>query len=359
MVKHLQGIEPVTYSKSTEIEPDVVLSLNELQYPISPKVIAILKVEAENASRYVYSGDKPTTDLQRAVAAYAGVEMPNICLDASLDLVLNHIPRVFLEPGDKTVFISPTYPEVEFGTLRAGGTPVKVPLTGEFELNADAVLEAIDEKTKIVFICNPNNPTSNAFPREEILRIVENCKCIAVVDECYYEYCGETVADSTSLYPNMLVLRSFSKAFGLAGAKASYLIGDEEIINCYKRILSGFELTRFGVFGSLVALNDLEYYKELWKQVKDERQSLIANLRALGLRVFNSRAAYVFLDVLETGKRSAEIKDLFLRNYKILVRDVGVTFPDLGDKYVSFAVGTPVVNALLVEGFEDAIIKKI
>ena len=359
MVGYLQGVEPVAYSKKTEVKPEVVLNLNELQYPISLKVVEVLKREAENASKYVYLGDEPTTNLQRAVASYAGVEMPNICIDASLDLVLNHIPKLFLEPGEKTVLISPTYPEIEFGTLRAGGIAVKANLTEDFELDSDAVLNAIDEKTKIVFICNPNNPISNAFPREEILRIVENCNCVAVVDECYYEYCGETVADKIWEFQNLLVLRSFSKAFGLAGAKASYLVGDEEIINCYRRILSGFESSRFGVFGALAALGDLKHYEAVWSQVKTERDSLIRDLRDLGLRVWDSRAAYVFLDVSSTGRTSAEIRDLFLNKYKILIRDVGVTFPDLKDKYVSFAVGTPVINALLVEGFKDVINKKI
>ncbi|MBN2517822.1 MAG: histidinol-phosphate aminotransferase family protein, partial [Candidatus Altiarchaeota archaeon] len=217
----------------------------------------------------------------------------------------------------------------------------------------------LSERTKMVYICNPNNPTSNAFQLGDILNIVENCNCMAVVDECYYEYNGETVADKVWEYQNLIVLRSFSKAFGLAGAKACYLVGHEDTVRCYQRVLSGFENNRFGVFGALAALGDVAYYKGVWEQVKAERDNAVGELRNIGLKVWDSKAAHIFLDVSSTGKTSTEIRDLFLERYKILIRDIGETFPELKDRYVSFAVSTPVINALLLGGFKDVVDQKI
>jgi histidinol-phosphate aminotransferase len=356
MLKHLKNCAPVFYSGTTAVEPEVVLNLNEYQYPVSPKVIDTIKSQAANAAKYVYTGDEPTTDLIQAIARYNGVETKNVALDESLDQASNRMPRVFVDKGENVVTMTPSYPEIVYGTLRAGGSVKKVMLDMPgFSLNPEKILRAIDGKTKMVFLCNPNNPTSTKYPREDLLKIVENARAIVVVDECYFEYCRETLADVIDDYPNLIISRSFSKAFGLAGAKCAYLLGCEEIIDAFNRIMSGFEFNRFGVYAARAALDDLNYYKKVWDKIRYERDSLVEGLRRLGLKVWDSSSSFVFLDISATNKSSTEIRDLFLEKHKILVRDVSATFTDLDKRYVSFAVGTSGVNKKILGGFKDVL----
>lgn len=356
MLDHLEGCAPVHYSGRTKVRPEAILNLNEYQYPVSPKVIEAIKSQAEKAARYVYLGDQPTTELVREIARYNGVEIGNVALDESLDQASNRIPKVFVAMGENVVTMSPSYPEIVYGTIRSGGSVIKVMLDMPgFSLNPEKILNAADKKTKLLFLCNPNNPTSTKYPRDDLLEVIENARAVVVVDECYYEYCRETLADTIDDYQNLIVFRSFSKAFGLAGAKCAYLLGCEGAIDAFKRIMSGFEFNRFGVYAALAALDDLGYYKRVWEQVRYERDSLIKGLRKLGLRAWDSSSSFVFLDVSATNRSSTQIRDLFLERHKILVRDVSATFTNLDHKYVSFAVGTPDVNKKILEGFKDVL----
>jgi histidinol-phosphate aminotransferase len=360
MLDYLKDCEGVFYSGKMKEKLDAILNLNELQYPICPRVVESMQRQAPNANSYVYLGDEPTGELIDAIANYVGVGHENIALEEALDQSCNRFPRVFLREGERLVTMSPTYPELAAGTTRAGGKVKKVPLNmPEFTLNADAMLEAIDEKTKIVFICNPNNPTSTSYPREEILKVVENSKCVTVVDECYFEYSRKTVSDTIDEYDNLVVMRSFSKAFGLAGARCAYLIADSELISAYNRILNGFEYNRFGVFGALESLRNLEYYERLWAQIRTERDATISGLRKLGYKVWDSDSEFIFLDVSASGMSSTQLRDYFLEKHRILIRDVPSTFKELEPKYVSFAVGLPEINTRLLEGFKDVITKEV
>jgi len=354
MLPHLKKCELVYYSGKLRVKPIASLNMNEYQYDVSPKVVEALKAEAPRANFYVHLGDGPTGELREKIAKYVGVDIENIALDESLDQALNRIPKAFVGGEDNVVTMSPTYPELECGTNRMGGGGAKKVLLEEpdFDLDPDAILEACDEKTKIVFLCNPNNPTSSKYSRDDILKVVENAKAVVIVDECYYEYCKETVADVVNEYKNLYVARSFSKGFGLAGAKMAYYVGSDEACDTYMRTMSGFEFNRFGVFGAMAALGDLGYYKDIWKKVNEEKARMADEFTKLGMKVWDSATSFLFMDVSATGKTSTEIKDMFLDDYRILVRDVNGTFPELDKKYVSFGTGKPEINDMLIEGFK-------
>jgi len=354
MQDYLKDCAPAAYGTKTKVEPEARLNLNEYQYPISPKVIKAIEEQAPLSSQYVYLGDNTTGELIEKIARYAGVGPENVALEAGLDQSFNRLPKVFIGPGENLVTMSPMYPELMHGTKRSGGEVKYVPLDRpEFTLDPDKVLEAVDRKTKIVFICNPNNPTSTKYPRDDILKIVENAKAMVFVDECYYEYCGETVADVIDEYKNLVVPRSFSKAFGLAGARTAYFLGSPEFVDAYTRILSGFEYNRFGVCAAIASLDDLGFYEDIWARIKGERDLLVADLRKMGLKVWDSAAGMIFLDCSATGKSSTEVRDYFMDKHRILIRDVSATFTEMEPKYISFAIGTPEINQKLRAGFKE------
>jgi len=353
MLPHLRDCEAAAYGvKGTK--PDIRLNLNEFQYDLSPKVMEAMKEHIPLAKYYVYVGDEPTHELQQKIADYVGVDYNEIALDEALDQAFNRLPRVFTKPGDNIVSMSPTYPELLLGVKRCGGRIKRVHMhEPDLEMDADEVIEAIDRKTKFVFVCNPNNPTSTKTPRDDILKVVENAKDqIVVVDECYYEYCGETVADVINEYKNLYVARSFSKGFGLAGARMAYLVSNKDACDAYSRVMNGFEFNRFGVFAGIASMDDLPYYQALWKRIKQEKGEIRKELEKLGIKVWDSCTSFLFMDVSGLGKTSTEVKDYFIKEYKILIRDVPATFTELEKKYISFAMPKPAIKDKLVEGMK-------
>jgi len=359
MLPYLKDCEAAAYGAKIGVQPIARLNLNEYQYDLSPKVVATLKEHAPLGKFYVYLGDEPTAELQEKIAGYVGVEKDNIVLDEALDQAFNRLPKSFIQLGDNIVSMAPTYPELILGVERCGGKRKMVPKhEPDLLMDADKIIEAIDEKTKMVFVCSPNNPTSVKMKRDDILKVVENAKnSIVVVDECYYEYCGETVADTINEYPNLYVARSFSKGFGLAGARMAYLIACKEACEVFNKVLNGFELNRYGVFAAMASLNDLSYYQGIWAKIASEKARMTKEFRTLGVKVWDSATSFTFMDISASGKTSTQMKEMFLREYKILIRDVHATFPDLSKKYVSFGTGKPEINDMLIEGMKNAFSK--
>ncbi len=352
MLSYLEGCEAAAYGVGMATEPRVRLNLNEFQYDLSPKVIETLREQAPLAMQYVYMGDIPTIMLQQKIADYAGVEREEIVLDEALDQAFNRLPKLFIRPGDNIVSMAPTYPELILGVERYGGKRKIVPAQPDLMMDADRILKAVDKRTKMIFVCNPNNPTSAKMERDDVLKIVENAhSSIVVVDECYYEYCGETVADVINEYENLYIARSFSKGFGLAGGRMAYLIACKENCRIFNKILNGFETNRFGVFGAMASLDDLAYYRRVWKIINSEKTRMTREFTSLGLKVWDSATSFLFMDVSVTGRTSTEARDFFLQEYGILIRDVNATFPELDKRYVSFATGKREINDLLIEGF--------
>jgi len=355
MLPYLKDCEAAAYGAKIAVKPKVRLNLNEFQFDQSPKVIAEFKKHAPRAAEYVYLGDEPTAKLQQKIADYVGVESSEIVLDEALDQAFNRLPKCFIQPGDNIVAMTPTYPELILGVERSGGKRKMVPASfPDLKMDADKILKAVDSKTKMVFVCSPNNPTSLKMERDDILKIVENARnSIVVVDECYYEYCGETVTDVINEYSNLYVARSFSKGFGLAGARMAYLVASKENCDVFGKVLNGFELNRFGVFGAMAALDDVKYYRGIWKKVTSEKARMRKAYDKLGFKVWDSKTSFTFMDIASCGKTSTDARNYFLEKYKVLIRDVNATFSELDKKYVSFGTAKPAVNDILIKGFNE------
>lgn len=356
MLPYLKDCEAAAYGAKIGVTPIARLNLNEYQYDLSPKVVETIKEHAQLAKSYVYLGDEPTAELQQKIADYVGVESNEIVLDEALDQAFNRLPKPFIKPGDNIVSMAPTYPELILGVERCGGKRKLVPKhEPDLLMDADKILEAVDEKTKMVFVCSPNNPTSAKMKRDDIMKVVENARnSIVVVDECYYEYCNETVADKINEYPNLYVARSFSKGFGLAGARMAYLIASKDACEVFNKVLNGFELNRYGVFAAMASLDDLPYYQGVWKKIAGEKARIAKEAKGLGARVWDSATSFTFMDISTSSKTSTQMKEMFLKDYKILIRDVHATFPDLSRKYISFGTGKPEINDMLIAGFKKA-----
>ena len=204
-----------------------------------------------------------------------------------------------------------------FFTDLYGGTAVDVPRDENFAVDVKAVKAAITEKTKLILLANPNNPTGTLMPKKDILEILDTALPV-VVDEAYFEFTGETVAPLTGKYKNMIVLRTFSKWAGLAGLRVGYGIFPPEVADCLLKIKSPYNVNMAALVAVKESLKDIDYLLRNVKAIIAERERLYEELNKLEfLKPFPSRANFILCSVLNGQAKELQQK---LQNRGILTR---------------------------------------
>ena len=169
-------------------------------------------------------------------AQYANVKSINVMAGNGSDECIQIIANTFLNTGDKVAVQSPDFSMYGLYTKVAGGIPIEFPLNEELKLDVEGFISMANrEKVKIVFLSNPNNPTGGIIKREDIIKIIEGCKCIVVIDEAYFEFYGQTVVDKIEAYENLIVLRTCSK-IGLAAIRLGFLITNSILMEELKKV---------------------------------------------------------------------------------------------------------------------------
>jgi histidinol-phosphate aminotransferase len=187
--------------------------------------------------------------------------------------VLGHILQAYTSPGDQVVFAWRSFEAYPILTQVAGATPVPVPLTADARHDVPALTAAVNERTKVLLLCSPNNPTGPTIRQEEfdaVMRAVPE-HVLVVLDEAYVEFVTDsaTVDGRAALdaYPNLMVLRTFSKAFGLAGLRVGYLAANPSLVDGLRRIYNPKSVNTLGQIGAVAALDDLEYLNSFLEEV--------------------------------------------------------------------------------------------
>ncbi|WP_027717811.1 histidinol-phosphate transaminase [Desulfovirgula thermocuniculi] len=253
--------------------------------------------------------------------------------------------------GGKAVITPPTFPMYEVHARIAGAKPVAVPRQGEsFALDVDGVIAAAGQpETRLVFICSPNNPTGNATSLAELEAVLKSCRALVVVDEAYQEFGGETALPLLGRYPNLVVLRTFSKAFGLAGLRVGYLLARPEVVRQLKRVKQPYNLNAFSQLAARAALKHWEEYRRLIAAIKEEREELYRELCLLpGVKAHPSEANFI---LFRTPLPAEEVHRHLLAN-GILIRRLGG--PGL-EGYLRVTVGKRDENRLFLEKLREAL----
>ncbi|MCH7996338.1 MAG: aminotransferase class I/II-fold pyridoxal phosphate-dependent enzyme [Chloroflexi bacterium] len=248
------AVEPVerlvkdgdTGQPSIESRPTVKLDANENPYGPSPRV---LRAIAGSSALHVYP-DAEQQHLRTALGDYVGLGAEHIVVGNGSDDILDLITRLTLEPGDRVINCTPTFGMYKFVTEVSGGVLVEVSRNDHYGLDLDAIEKSIDDRTKIVFIASPNNPTGNSSSRDEIVRLLETGLAV-VVDEAYFEFSGQTMASLVPDYDNLMVVRTFSKWAGLAGVRVGYGIFSPRIADYINQIKQPYNVS---VFAQMAAL---------------------------------------------------------------------------------------------------------
>jgi histidinol-phosphate aminotransferase len=346
--EHIKALNPKqTLYKS---EDAIRLDKGELPYPPSPEVIKAICDAAGEINRYpeLLGGA-----LRKALAEYAGVKTEQIVMGNGSDDLIELILKVFVKSEEEVLLPIPTFFVYDFATRVVGGVPVSVKRNEDFGLNVEAILEKISSKTKVLFIANPNNPTANLVSRNTILEILSYLDCLIVVDECYYEFCQETVADLIEQYPNLIVLRSFSKSFGLAGIRLGYGIASERVIDYLYRATQLFPINKLAIAAANAALKDRDYVRLNIENICQERNNLAGELEKLGFIVYPSATNFLFVGTKPLGITSKDLVQ-FLQDKNIFVADFGLK-QGLDAYYFRIAIGTSSENQVLLGGLKEVI----
>jgi len=334
-----------TLAGKVDISPQdfVKLNANENPYGCSPRVLRAL---ANSASLNIYPDDGQQ-ELRKRLAGYAGVAPESIVACNGSNTLLDLIVRLFVEPGDEVINCVPTFDLYRFSTEIAGGTVVNVERDENFAVNVTSVINAITNKTKLIFLATPNNPTGNVIPRKDLLEIIETGVPV-VVDEAYYEFSGETIAPYKSYYKNLMVLRSFSKWAGLAGLRIGYGIFTPRIAGYLMAIKIPHNVSAAAEIAVRESLADLPYLQEKTKAIIDERRRLYGELQKfLWLKPYPSRANFIYLAVLRGSANELYQK---LQQKGILVRYFD---RELLKNSIRISVGKPEHTDALIKALKE------
>lgn len=320
----------------------IKMNANENPYGCSPKVQQALS----KCKPHLYP-DPAQTELRKLISEYVGVDAGSIVVGHGGAQIATLVIRLFVGPGDEVINCVPTFELFRFETQMCGGTIVEVIRDKNFAVDVSAVKAAITDKTKLVVLTNPNNPTGNLMPKKDILEIVDTGVPV-LVDEAYYEFCGETVVPLVSQYENLIVLRTFSKWAGLAGLRVGYGIFPANLVGYAMKTKGPFNITQAAVIAVRETFNDIDYVRNNVKAIIAERKRLTAELSKLGfLKPYPSWGNFILCWVLD-GKASQIQQELGSKG--IMITHPGSS---LLKDCIRITVGKPEHNDALVKALQE------
>ena len=290
------------------------LDFNENTLACSPAVSEVLaRISAGDLTRY-----PEREPVEGIVAAHLGLKQQQVALTNGVDEAIHVLFEAFLDDGDELLLPVPTYTMYEVYVSATDARAVTVQAADDMRFPFERLLAAITPRTKIIAIANPNSPSGSIATREQILEIARKAPhAIVLVDEAYFHFFGETMMDLVGVLPNLVVARTFSKAYGLAGLRVGLLAGAEEQMRWVRRVLSPYSVNCVALACLPAALKDAAYLDSYVKEVLAARGEFEAVLDKEGVRRWPSRANFVLVEI------GAQHKEFVRRMSEagVLVRD--------------------------------------
>jgi histidinol-phosphate aminotransferase len=327
----------------------VKLASNEGQFGPFPEALQAIARGAPELNRYPDGG---AYRLRVALAKSHGVEFENVAVAAGADAVVMYLSLATLDPGDEMVCGWPSFASYVIDALKLGAVPKTVPLV-DHRYDIDAILEAIGPKTKLVFLCNPNNPTGTMIARAAVESYFERVPdhVLTVLDEAYFEYVDEPeypdgVEEHLKQGRRVLVLRTFSKIYGLAGLRVGYGIGAPEVVAAINKVKNAFDINQTAQDAALASIGNDEEIARRRSLTATGREQLAQACAALGLTVAAPAVGnFVYVEV---GEDSRPVFEALLRE-GVIVRPLA---PFGAPGAIRVTVGTEEENALFGAALE-------
>jgi histidinol-phosphate aminotransferase len=346
---HLKPAALYTPGASPVDDPEAVrLDWNESPYPLSPAAQAVFDAY-RSGNRY------PTFDQQDLVAAlatYTSVAATRIVAGAGLDDVFATLAIATIDVGDEVLISEPT-----FGVYRElfethGATVIDIPLgpAPDFALPVEGILAAVTDRTKIIIVCNPNNPTGTLYTKDAISRIIANVDCIVAIDEAYSEFSGTSHLDLADAHPNVVILRTLSKFAGLAGFRVGYGIFPESLMPWINRAAPAFyNVSAISAAVAVASLQDVDHLRRNTDVLIAERSRVTDALNALpGVEAYDSAANFILaalpLDDAAPLVDALAGRKVYIRKYRGQLQ-----------RCVRVSLGAPAENDIFLEAFTECL----
>ena len=337
-----QGVDPMeVLAQRAGIPPDKVIKLNGNENPYGPSPSAMEALG--NYKLYNLYPDPEQRQLRNALSEYLSVEPEYIVAGNGSDEIIDLTLRMFLGLGDMTIDHTPTFGMYSVCTRICGGDVEAVPRDGSFEIDLEATRSALGPRTKVIFLASPNNPTGNVAPEWQVRQLLET-GTLVVVDEAYYEFCGQTMIPLVHEYPNLVVLRTFSKWAGLAGLRIGLGVMNPDIAKVMMGVKPPYNVNLAAEVALLASLEDKKGLVKRVNAIVNERDRMFSLLEDIpGVGPCLSQANFILCQLPDgKGKQVFEglaSRGIFLRYF---------SNPRLKD-YVRISVGLPHETDAVIE----------
>lgn len=321
------------------------IGANESVFGPSPKVVDAMARAAADTWMY---GDPESHDLRHALAQSHGVGAENIIVGEGIDGLLGYLVRLFVGPGDAVVTSDGAYPTFNYHVAGFGGTLYKVPYRDDHEDGIALLAKARDVGAKLVYLANPDNPMGTWHDRAAMEALVANVPegCLLILDEAYAQFLDKLDVPRIDVsHPNVIRFRTFSKAYGMAGARVGYGIGAPDLITSFNKVRNHFGMSRVSQVGALAALKDEDYLEEVIGKVAEARTRIAQIAAENGLNALPSAANFVTVDCGQDGDFARAVLGGLIR------RGIFVRMPFVApqDRCIRISVGTAADLDILAE----------
>ncbi len=355
--EHLLSINPYVAGKPLEelereygISGSVKLASNENPLGPSPKAIRAIEKALEKLHRYP---DSNGYYLIKKLCASLNVGPENIVLGNGSDDIIGLVAHACLQPGDEAILPEPSFLMYTIEITGTGATPIFVPLKS-LRIDLDGILDRITPKTRLIFLCNPHNPTGTIILKHEFERFLEKVppETAVIIDEAYIEFVRDRDCLNSVDYLDsenaLIILRTFSKAYGLAGLRVGYGIMPPEISNLLNRIRQPFNTGTLAQIGAMAALDDLHFVQKTREITHSGLDFLYGALEKMSLRYFPTHANFFLIDV---GRDADEIFKRMLQEGVIVRSMTSYGYP----QYIRINVGLPEENERFIKALKKII----
>jgi len=327
------------------------LSLSENPLGCSPKVSMAIK-QLTQADFFDYP-DPDCSQLKKVIAKRFQIEVGSIFVANGSEAVIKLLPQILLKPGGEVIIPKLTFPMFSIASEISNGRIISSEMTPNLDIDLEDIKSKVTENTKLIFLCNPNNPTGRIIPKKKVVDFVKSTTATVVVDEANIEFGGTTVIREVKKFKNLVVLRTFSKGFGLAGFRIGFCVAGKEAIQLLEQASQPFPVSTVAEKAALLALKDTKFIKKTKEFMDKERVFLTCELEKRGFEVIKSRANNIFVGVNSLFNSSDEFVK-FLNKKGVSVVN-GTSFGDSNSKFVRISPRLRRVNVQFLNAIDSLI----
>jgi histidinol-phosphate aminotransferase len=356
----LDAIKPYVPGKPIEdvkreygLDDVIKLASNENPLGVSPRALQAMQEALPRLNHYP---DGANYEFRSALAEHFRVDRSQVAVGNGADDLILELSMAYLENGDEVVVSRSSFPMYDIYTSAMRANMVKTPLTSDLGIDLGAMADAVTERTKLIYVCNPNNPTGTIVTSADVHAFVERVpeRVIIVMDEAYVEMVDSDDFPDSLAYvrggrPNVVVLRTFSKVYGLAGIRIGYGFAPEEIVSTLFRIKPPFNVNVLAQAAGIAALQDQSFVKRSVQENRNGREWLYGEFRRMGLKYAPSHTNFILMEI---GPNAASVQQALLERGVIVRPCGGYDLPE----YLRISIGTRGQNERFIRALEEVLV---